>query len=703
MTRRRKKYRAPGPCDPERSEQMACGAVDHLTSGPATQVRRPYVLLAVCGLLLLAVIAVFGQTAGHDFVNFDDDVYVYDNPMVTAGVTLKGLAWAFLHPSHVDYWRPLSFLSHLLDCQFYGLWAGGHHLTNVLLHMVVVVVLFLVLQAMTGGMWRSALVAAVFAIHPLRVESVAWVTERKDVLGGLFFVLTLAAYVRYARRPAPGRYGAVAVLFAAGLMCKPTLVPLPLVLLLLDYWPLGRTGLGELVLEKLPLLALAAASCFLTVWTGENALQPVKNTPLSVRTGNALVSVLTYVGQLFWPAGLAPWYPNPEGGPAVWAVGLAVVALLAVSAAVLAVRRRQPWLLTGWFWYLAMLTPTLSMSQARMDRFTYLSQIGVCVALTWAAAERTARWRGGRRAARWAVAAGAVTALSIVAHAQCAHWRDSESLWTHTVACTSRNPLAHTDLGLALASRGEFAEAIEHYRTALEIQPDSIQAHNDLGLALAGCGKFDEAIDHFRTALEINPDYMDTHYNLGTALAGCGKFDEAIDHFRTALEINPDYMDTHYNLGLALASRGEFAEAIDHYRKVLEFQPDFAEAHNNLGLALAGCGKFDEAIDQYRTALKIEPDYVLAHTNLGVMLASRGQADEAIDHFRMALEIKPDYVKAHVILGDVLADGGRFAEALEHYQKALGLVSARNDRAMADAIRARIRPLQSAAPGGKTP
>ena len=373
---------------------MASGAVDRLASGSVSQVGGRYAVLAVCAFLLLAVALVFGQTASHDFVNFDDDVNVYDNPMVTAGVTLKGLAWAFLHPSHVDYWRPLSFLSHMLDCQLYGLWAGGHHLTNVLLHLVAAVVLFLVLRAMTGGMWRSAFVAAVFAIHPLRVESVAWVTERKDVLGALFFVLTLAAYVRYARQPALGRYGAVVVLFALGLMCKPTLVPLPLVLLLLDYWPLGRTGVicwRALLLEKLPLLVLAAGSCFVTVLTGASALQPVKDVPLLVRMGNTLVSLPTYVGQLFWPAGLAPWYPNPKGGQAVWAVALAVVALVAVSAAVIGLRRRQPWLLTGWFWYLAMLATTVSTSQARMDRFTYLSQIGVCVALTWAAAELTAR------------------------------------------------------------------------------------------------------------------------------------------------------------------------------------------------------------------------------------------------------------------------------------------------------------------------
>ncbi len=343
--------------------------------------------VAVLCLTLAAItFAVFGQTAGFGFVNYDDNDYVYDNPVVARGLTLKGIVWAF--SCHASNWHPLTWLSHELDCQLYGLNPSGHHLTNVLLHTATVIALFLVLRQMTGALWRSAFVAAVFAIHPLRVESVAWVAERKDVLSGLFFMLTIGAYVRYARRPwSPARYGLVVLLFALGLMCKPMLVTLPVVLLLLDYWPLQREEsrkLSGLVLEKLPLLALSAASCVVTLLAQNGAIQSTELYSMPMRYANALVSGMVYLGQMVWPAGLAVFYPYPHNGLPAWEVALAGMLLAGLSAGAWGRRRKQPWLLVGWLWYLVMLLPVVGViqvgGQAHADRYTYLPQIGIYVA-----------------------------------------------------------------------------------------------------------------------------------------------------------------------------------------------------------------------------------------------------------------------------------------------------------------------------------
>ncbi|MGD0813635.1 MAG: tetratricopeptide repeat protein [Verrucomicrobiota bacterium] len=594
---------------------------------------------AVCLVLAAMTFVVFGQTLRHEFIDFDDRAYVYENPLVAQGLTLKGIVWAFTH-FHSANWHPLTWLSHMLDCQLYGLHPAGHHLSNILLHIATVSALFLVLRQMTGAFWRSAFVAAVFAIHPLRVESVAWVAERKDVLSGLFFMLTIGAYVRYARRAWSWRnYGLVMFLFAMGLMCKPMLVTLPVVLLLLDYWPLRRVASpGRLVAEKLPLLALSATSCVLTLSAQNEAMSSTASISLPLRFANALATTMIYPGQMVWPAGLAVYYPFPHNGLPPWGVALAGMLLAGISAVAWAQRRKQPWLLMGWAWYLVLLLPVAGIiqvgGQAHADRYTYLPQIGIYVAVTWLAANlRASRMIFG------SLMAGVLAVLMACAWKQTAYWQDSETLWRHTLACTTSNDVAHNNLGDVLFQKG----------------------------------RVDEAIAHFQQTLQINPNFKGTHYNLATALMERGRVDEAITQYREALRINPGQADAHVNLGNALRQLGSMDEAMAEYQKALQINPDSLAAHNNLGIVLSQKGRTDEAIAQFQWALQIKPDDAQARYNLGLAFFQNGRMDDAISQFQKALQFKPDYLDARVSMGIALSQDGRVAEAMIQYQLALQL------------------------------
>jgi protein O-mannosyl-transferase len=717
----------------------------------------------ICLFIVAATWVVFGQTVHHQFVNFDDDIYVYENPRITSGLMPQRIAWAFSH-SYCYYWAPLPALSHMLDCQLYGLSPGGHHLINVLLHGATAVLLFLVLREMTRALWRSAFVASVFAIHPLRAESVAWVTERKDVLSGLFFVLTLGAYVSYVHhlggKRSWARYLAVAFLFAMGLMSKPSsLVTLPFVLLLLDYWPLNRLGqpvsadasaepirgkdsfsvLKGLVIEKIPLFALSAASCAVTILTAITV--PVEQRSIGLRLGNAIISYSAYLGQTLYPLNLAVFYPFPTTGIPPWKILSSLVFLAASTVGVFALRRSRPYLVVGWLWYLGMLTPVIGMiqvgTQARADRFTYLPQIGLLLLIAWAIGDLCASLRH-RRAILGIGALMALAALMACAHLQASHWKNSESLWSHTLACTSDNTIAHNNLGTALLEMGRVDEAAIHFQKALQVQPQDAEARNNLGNAFFRQGQVDKAVAHYQAALQINPNLALARYNLGVALLRNGRVHEAVEHFERALEIEPDFAKAQYNLGVTFVQLGRVSEAIAHYNKALEINPKYAEAEYNLGIALLQFGRLNEAVFHYNKALEINANYLEAHNNLGTALVQLGRVGDAMAHFQRAMEINPSNVEAlnnmalllatspekrvrngvkavelaeradhltgnananiSATLAAAYAEAGQFPKAIMTAKRALGLATDQGNMALANAIRAQITLYQSGFP-----
>ena len=713
-------------------------------------------------MLALVTTAIYWPATRCDFVNLDDPVHVTAVAQVQKGLSLEGIRWAFLNPVATN-WHPLTVLSHMLDCQIFGLQPWGHHLANVLLHALNAGLVFLLLQQLTKATWRSLWVAAFFAVHPLRVESVTWVTERKDVLSGFFGLLALMAYARYAQermqnaecrmqKPEAGspwsvvssRWSVVHLpssifyllslsLFALGLLSKPMLVTWPFVMLLLDYWPLGRlrnaecTGEGHaprftfhvsrftphtpLLLEKLPFFALAALASVVTfiVQRRGGALAAGENLSLGVRLGNALISYCRYLGKLFWPADLAVVYPHPGLWP-LWQVLVAAGLILGISMLVWVARRRHPYLLGGWLWYCGTLVPVSQVIQtgahAMADRWTYIPSIGVLILAVWGACELTRRWRYQSLGLSVASAAAIVLCIALTRH-QIGYWRDSEALLRHALAVTANNYLAHGNLGAALEEKGRMDEAIGHYQEALRLKPGFVEAHNNLGAALSKKGQIDAAIRQYQEALRLKPDYVDAlnnlgvaldkkgqteaairqfrealrlkpghalaFSNLGAALSKQGQLDEAIRQYQEAISLDPGYAQVHCDLGVALSRKGQFDEAIRQYREALRLKPDLADAHNNLGAAFDKKGQTDEAIRQFREAIRLEPDHADAYNNLGIALQKQGQTDEAIRQLQQALRLKPDHVEAHYNLGVALGSKGQVDEAIHQLQETLRL------------------------------
>lgn len=652
--------------------------MDQKPENEKVRTRERRIVIGICVALALLVWIAFGQTIQYGFVNFDDDVYVYRNPHVTDGLTQSGARWAFTHV-HSSNWHPLTWLSHMLDAQVYGLNPGGHHTTNLLIHAVTTILLFLLLWRMTGFVWRSAFVAAVFAIHPLRTESVAWIAERKDVLSGLFFVLTLAAYVWYARHAwSFGRYAVVAIMLACALMAKPVAVTIPFVLLLLDYWPLKRWVPSErhsvpwrVIVEKIPLLALSSGLCVVTIFAQEQAVSAI---PLLARIDNAAVSYIIYLRQMIYPSGLVVFYPFPETGLPLWEIVGAFALLIGISACVFAARRRQPWLLFGWLWYLGMLIPMIGIlqvgSQAHADRYTYLSQIGLYLALAWAVPESAIRWPQDRLVLSGACAA-IIASLVVCTRNQVSYWRNSETLWTRTLAFTSGNVIAQNNLGNALLDEGNVEQAIVHFENARAIKPDDPKAAFNLGNALIQKGRLNDGIENLTQALQFKPDYAEAHINLASALLKADKVDNAIDHYQRALQIEPNQATAWNDLGYALLQKGKVNEAISCFHKATRLDGKQAVAWNNLGNAMIQQGNVDDSIADYQTALRLKQDYPEANYNLGTALIQKGRMDEAVSHFRLALQLKPDYASAAYNIGIALLHQGRVGEAVEYFQKAL--------------------------------
>jgi protein O-mannosyl-transferase len=579
------------------------------------KVNHGWLTIAICIALAGLTWLIFGQTLWHDFVNYDDPRYVYENTRITGGLSISGIAWAFTH-IHSLNWHPLTTISHMLDCQLYGLKAGWHHFTNVLLHTLAAILLFRALEQMTGAVWRSAFVGAVFAIHPLHVESVAWIAERKDVLSGVFFMLTLLAYVCYVRSPRVGRYLVVVFLFVCGLMSKPMLVTLPFVLLLLDYWPLARIKgqFGKRVLEKIPLIALSAVSSIITFLVQKGAVGRAEDLPILERINNAVVSYVLYIWQMLWPVNLVVFYPHPENRLPFWEIASCLLLLICITAVAIGLRKQRPYLVTGWLWYLGMLVPVIGLVQVgwqgRADRYTYLPQIGLYIAATWGVADLTALYRH-QRATLTAAAVVLIGALSLCAWVQTSYWRDSERLFRHALAVTTNNDVAENNLGIVFLGQGKVDEAISLLQSAVDLRPDNSPAHENLAKALLQKGRVADALVHYRKLLELQPDNMEVHNIVGTVLVQQGRVAEGVEEWQKVLAVKPDNGNAMSNLAWVFATSPD--QSLRDGPKAVQLAEDAARISGSrmpilfrtLAAAYAESGRFAEAVQAAQQGMQL--------------------------------------------------------------------------------------------------
>jgi Flp pilus assembly protein TadD len=608
-------------------------------SVPAGKVGRTEIAIATA--LAIVTLAIYAQVIGHQFITLDDPTYIQENPMVNRGVTLRGLAWA-LTTFYATNWHPLTWISHMIDCQFFGMNAGHHLLVNALIHVANTLLVFWFLLRTTHARWPSALVAALFALHPLHVESVAWASERKDTLSTFFGLLSLIAYVRYAKAPSISRYAWVAITLALGLLAKPMLVTWPLVMLLLDYWPLRRfsavipreveesrrktlkqttrgpsTSLGitlqKLIIEKIPLFALVAASAVITFLAQSHggAVRTFTDAPIALRLSNGLVSYAKYLLLTFWPNDLAVYYPFAWAGIPAWQIIGAAFLLIGITAFCFSQRKIRPYLIVGWLWFLGTLVPVIGLvqvgGQIMADRYFYIPSIGLFIALVFGLADIARSWRVVPLL-RAGIAAGVLVILATLTNAQIHRWRDSFTLFEHTLAVT----------------------------------PPNLRAENSLGLAMGAGGRYDEAAAHFEKTLQIDPNFYDGLVGMGVTRALQGRLPEAIGYFQTAIRSQPDAPKAHVQLALALWKQNDDQTALEEMHRASQLAPDDAGIRADLGLALALVGRTPEAIEQLHEALRMNPNNAEAHSNLGLALLAAGKARESIPEFEMALRLKPE-------------------------------------------------------------
>ncbi len=623
--------------------------------------------------LALSTLLVFWQVRNFDFINYDDDSYLYENPHVLTGLTSANIIWAFTTP-HVGNWLPLTWLSFMLDCQLFGASPGWMHLENVLLHLANTLLLFAVLRRMTVALWPSAFVAAAFAIHPMHVESVAWITERKDVLSTLFLLLTLTAYVGYVRNRSLFRYLLAILLFALGLLAKPMLVTLPFILLLLDYWPLKRFSIFDfrllieknpkskiknlkfaqsfwhLIIEKIPFFALAAVSSVITflVQRGSGAVADINAFSLEARIANAFLAYAAYMGKMCWPQNLAIFYPPDTGGIRLWQVVFCALLLIIISLFVIRFGRNQKYLPVGWFWFVVTLVPVIGLiqsgAQALADRYTYIPYVGLFIMIAWGLPELLSKWPY-RKFVLGISMPIVLTALGICAFWQVSYWNNSTTLFSHAIDVTQNNYIAHFNIGRDLRNQGKTALAFEHFKKAFQIAPYYAQAVNGFGSALYDKDDIAGAIEYFLKALQLKPDYAPAHNNLGLALQKQGRFNEAVAHFTQAVQINPDFLSARNNLANVLVMQGRLDEAVDQFRAILRVNPDWLTPMNNLALLMAAHPEIknrdvNKAVSLSRRACELtnykNPAFM---ATLGAAYASAGRFTEAIDTAQKALRL----------------------------------------------------------------
>jgi Tfp pilus assembly protein PilF len=577
---------------------------------------QPVVFLSV--LLCVVICAVYWPLKNNGFINFDDNIYVTENETVKGGLTTEGIRWAFRF-NDKGYWQPLAWLSHMLDCELYGLNPAGHHLTNLMIHLANTLLLFWLLNRATGCVYKSACVAALFALHPLNVESVAWLAERKNVLSTFFWLLTIFIYTYYVRKHNIQWYLGVVICFILGLMTKPMAVTLPFLMLLLDFWPLGRIQIKRLssqgalhkdkvgsllprkvrwpivVLEKVPLLILSAFSVFLSISSLQQMDIMVSGSiaPLNLRIANALVSYVGYINKMIWPHDLAIFYPYPKLLP-TWQILVSVLCLLAISILCIAAIKRRPYLSVGWLWYVGTLVPVIGIVQtgiwpAMADRWAYVPLIGLFIIIVWGFSDIFRRSRYNKLVPV-VLCSVILMGFANATHMQLRHWVSSIPLFQHALQVTGDNEIAYYSIGNELVQEGRLAKGIDFYRSALRLKPEFSQVHNNLGVALGRTGNIDEAVDHFQIALQKKNHYAEAHNNLGVALRSRGQLLEAGQHYGEALKLDPAYAEAYNNLGLLLMQQGKIEEALSYFKKALEKKPDFINARENFKKATLNLG-----------------------------------------------------------------------------------------------------------------
>lgn len=645
----------------------------------------------ICLVLVIATVAVYWRVRGFDFVNFDDPDYISENPMIRGGLTFKSVVWAFTH-YYSGNWHPATWISLMLDCQIFGLHSGGSHLVNVAFHAANTVLLFILLHRLTGALWRSAIVAGLFALHPLHVESVAWIAERKDVLSTLFGLLSLMAYARYLKESkvqnpkSKVSYACALGFFALSLMAKPMLVTLPFVMLLLDIWPLQRVAnsgwrtclapqFGRLALEKWPWFVLSVVSSVVTFFAQKTggAVASIEYFPFSWRVTNAVISYSEYVWKACWPVHLAVFYPLAHEQPIGLLLG-AIGFLLVTSAAAVMTIKRWPFLLVGWLWFLGTLVPVIGLvqvgGQAMADRYMYVPSIGLFIVIVWGVSELLRR-------SRMAMAAGsAAVVIVLVACAaatvfQLQYWQNSLVLFGHAVTATRDNALAHNNFGSALAATGRREDALAHYEEAVRIDPNNARYQNNFATGLVRAGQPDAAIEHYQAALRICPLYAEVYSNLGSVFLAQHRVSEAITNLYEAVRIDPGNSDTRDNLGNALSTAGKLDDAITQYSEAMRLNPTNATVRLNAGLALLKADRANEAAVQFAEAVKLNPDSAVSRYELGRQLFLQRQFPAALEQLEAAARLKPNYASAQFYLAAVYGEIGRFDEAVATANKAL--------------------------------
>jgi tetratricopeptide (TPR) repeat protein len=664
---------------------------------------KKHIIFFISAVLVVTVIAAYEPIRHNDFVNYDDYAYITENPNVNGGITSQSVIHAFTK-TYLANWYPLTWLSHMIDCQLFGLNPFWHHFVSLLFHIANALLLFWVLEKISGSIWASAFAAAVFALHPVHVESVAWAAERKDVLSGFFWFLTIAAYIRYAKRPGIGRYISLFMMYALCIMTKPMVVTLPLVLLLLDYWPLGRFGVTKptrLFIEKIPLLVLSAFLSMITfaAQQREGAVIALEKIPLDYRIANMFISYVRYTGKTLWPSALAVSYPHPNAALSDASTIICALLVIVITIFSIEIGRRRKYAAVGWLWFVGTLVPVIGLvqvgSQGMADRYMYLPMVGLLIIVAWAVRDFVAK------RPRWkivaAVSAGVVI-LSMVnlTRTQVKYWQNSITLFEHALKVTKGNGGAETGYGNALAEAGNFDDALRHLNNALRINPSSKTIYS-LGKVCLNAGKFNEAIKCFSELINRNEGSAEVYYNLAMALAMQGRFDEAIKCFSRTLELFPEYPDVHKRIGAALLATGRTNEAIEHFNEALRANPKETVVYVSLSIAYTRSGKYEQAIQNWAKARELEPNSPYVFNNPAWLLATAGDAskedaDRAIEFARLTCE-QTGYKDAELldVLAASYAAGGKFEDAKATGEKASREAKAANKQDLADEIQERIK------------